>query len=367
MPDVWGEVSGGLDRDQVTTAVATLPDAQREALELAYWAGLSQTEIAERLGVPLGTVKSRVRLALVALRRELAVEMARGAAMTRPPDPDLRRDPGPRAAVRHRRAGPGRDGRRPRAPRGLRRRARGDPRARRGATSLLETAEPAEPPAALKSRLMAAARPTSRRPPSVDAPTRPRPVPRRRRQPPRHRARPPRRPRRRSSTSPPTRPRRRSRFTRLLAAAAVIVAVALGGWNLALQRRAVDRRGVPHRRRPGPRPRGAARQRDGAAPPREDGSSSGFGVVGADGTVKLAMRGLAATTARRSTPPGRSPRGRRRCRWATSGGIRRGRRRPRRRPPPRPGRDRADPRAERRQQAPQGPVVASGVTRDPAG
>ena len=78
LPDVWGEVSGRIDRDQVATAVAVLPDAQREALELAYWAGLSQTEIAERLGVPLGTVKSRVRLALVALRRELAVEMAEG-------------------------------------------------------------------------------------------------------------------------------------------------------------------------------------------------------------------------------------------------------------------------------------------------
>ena len=78
LPDVWGEVSDGIDRDRVATAVAVLPDAQREALELAYWAGLSQTEIAERLGVPLGTVKSRVRLALVALRRELAVEMAEG-------------------------------------------------------------------------------------------------------------------------------------------------------------------------------------------------------------------------------------------------------------------------------------------------
>ncbi len=71
MPDVWGEVSGRLDRVEVTAAVATLPEAQREALELAYWAGLSQSEISERLGVPLGTVKSRVRLALVTLRREL--------------------------------------------------------------------------------------------------------------------------------------------------------------------------------------------------------------------------------------------------------------------------------------------------------
>ena len=75
LPDVWGEVSERLDRAQVATALAVLPDAQREALELAYWAGLSQSEIAARLGVPLGTVKSRVRLALVALRRELVVEL----------------------------------------------------------------------------------------------------------------------------------------------------------------------------------------------------------------------------------------------------------------------------------------------------
>ena len=65
MPDVWGEVSGASTASG-HAAVATLPDAQREALELAYWGGLSQIEIAERLGVPLGTVKSRVRLALVA-------------------------------------------------------------------------------------------------------------------------------------------------------------------------------------------------------------------------------------------------------------------------------------------------------------
>ena len=81
MPDVWGEVSGRLDREQVNAALATLPDAQREALELAYFGGLSQSEIAERLGVPLGTVKSRVRLALVAMRRELGgatLEMAEG-------------------------------------------------------------------------------------------------------------------------------------------------------------------------------------------------------------------------------------------------------------------------------------------------
>jgi RNA polymerase sigma-70 factor (ECF subfamily) len=76
MPDVWGEVSGRLDAERVTAALATLPAAQREALELAYFGGLTQTEIAERTGVPLGTVKSRVRLALIAMRRELGLSVS---------------------------------------------------------------------------------------------------------------------------------------------------------------------------------------------------------------------------------------------------------------------------------------------------
>jgi RNA polymerase sigma-70 factor (ECF subfamily) len=70
LPDVWGEVSGRLDRETVEAALGTLPALQREAVELAYFGGLSQREIAARTGVPLGTVKGRVRLALVALRRE---------------------------------------------------------------------------------------------------------------------------------------------------------------------------------------------------------------------------------------------------------------------------------------------------------
>jgi len=78
MPDVWGEVAERLDRETVAAGLATLPAAQREALELAYWGGLSQSDIADRLGVPLGTVKSRIRLALVALRRELGPEVAEG-------------------------------------------------------------------------------------------------------------------------------------------------------------------------------------------------------------------------------------------------------------------------------------------------
>ena len=70
-PDLWREVSGNLDRAAVAAALATLSDVQREALELAYFSGLTQVEIAERTGVPLGTVKGRVRLALQAMRRAL--------------------------------------------------------------------------------------------------------------------------------------------------------------------------------------------------------------------------------------------------------------------------------------------------------
>ncbi len=53
------------------TAVETLPGDQRRVIELAYFAGLSQTEIAAAIDVPLGTVKGRMRLALEKLRRAL--------------------------------------------------------------------------------------------------------------------------------------------------------------------------------------------------------------------------------------------------------------------------------------------------------
>lgn len=58
-------------RRAVASAMRTLPDKQRVVIELAYFAGLSQSEIAERLAEPLGTIKTRVRLAMMRLRDAL--------------------------------------------------------------------------------------------------------------------------------------------------------------------------------------------------------------------------------------------------------------------------------------------------------
>jgi len=69
--DVWDDVSRALDRQAVRRALADLPIEQRETLELAYFEGLTQVEIAARTGEPLGTVKSRARLGLRRLERSL--------------------------------------------------------------------------------------------------------------------------------------------------------------------------------------------------------------------------------------------------------------------------------------------------------
>jgi RNA polymerase sigma-70 factor, ECF subfamily len=59
------------ERDRVRAALAQLGEAQREAIDLAFFAGLTQTQISERLGAPLGTIKARIRRGLLALREVL--------------------------------------------------------------------------------------------------------------------------------------------------------------------------------------------------------------------------------------------------------------------------------------------------------
>lgn len=66
--DVDSEAWMRIRRDRVRAAVAQLTAPQREALELAFFQGLTHVEVAEQLGIPLGTAKTRIRSALLRLR-----------------------------------------------------------------------------------------------------------------------------------------------------------------------------------------------------------------------------------------------------------------------------------------------------------
>jgi RNA polymerase sigma-70 factor (ECF subfamily) len=67
-PDPAYQVEHGERQKRVAEALQALTPVQRQAIEMAYYDGLSQSEIAERLNEPLGTVKTRVRLGMMKLR-----------------------------------------------------------------------------------------------------------------------------------------------------------------------------------------------------------------------------------------------------------------------------------------------------------
>jgi len=76
VPDPGETVVKALDSQRVRDAVARLPVAQRRALELAYFRGRTYRQVAVELGIPEGTAKSRLRLALQAISQTLRGEMS---------------------------------------------------------------------------------------------------------------------------------------------------------------------------------------------------------------------------------------------------------------------------------------------------
>ncbi|MFZ1469512.1 MAG: sigma-70 family RNA polymerase sigma factor [Paracoccaceae bacterium] len=73
-PDQADVYAAQEDARELGRALQALPSPQRTLIERAYWGDRSQTELADETGLPLGTIKSRIRLALERLRREMTSE-----------------------------------------------------------------------------------------------------------------------------------------------------------------------------------------------------------------------------------------------------------------------------------------------------
>jgi len=69
VPDMAGDAGRARAMEKVRGTLGSMPAAQRSALEMAYFEGLTHTEIAAKTGEPLGTVKTRIRAGLMALRK----------------------------------------------------------------------------------------------------------------------------------------------------------------------------------------------------------------------------------------------------------------------------------------------------------
>jgi len=69
VPDMAGEAGRSRVAEKVRSVLGAMPASQRSALEMAYFQGMTHTEIAAKTGEPLGTIKTRIRAGLIALRK----------------------------------------------------------------------------------------------------------------------------------------------------------------------------------------------------------------------------------------------------------------------------------------------------------